>query len=368
MGCFNVTCAISHMPIKHGDDVVFLILEKSKDGFRGEGALGCYPTHFWTPYMLPVYAKYNDYGSIENWQDSELPVLDFIVKNYKENLFEDHDEDADDADNEDEDEEDALPLRSDVTFPLLQEWFHAGKVFTKNYLGKRVPNNVIMIRRGIWDAILSKPVATRTDTGLKLSTVVDTIDPLFDAFFKASSTFDEKYRILESESKTPYFQHMNSLANEVGSWFSLLAIKNEMYDAHKDPQLAASLLPRFKLFLTRMAEVYFVNKYFDHHRLTWHPVTGTGQDRMMMLNLEHHMLCIQENLKVLHADHATHLYESSITEKKLSRNVTLKKLTELLVKANASPKSFSSDKWSMATFREVKKDLTRLAQFKKMFE
>ena len=366
MGCFNVTCAISHMPIKHGDDVVFLILEKSKDGFRGEGALGGYPTHFWTPYMLPVYAKYNDYGSIENWQDSELPVLDFIVKNYKKNLFEDdaEDENPDDIDNEDA--EDALPLRSDVTFPLLQEWFHEGKVFTQNYMGKRTPNNVVMIRRGIWDAILSKPVVTRNDTGLKFSTVVDSIDPLFEVFFKAQG--DDKYRLLESESKTPYLQYMTSLANESGSWFSLLAIKNEMYNVHNDPQLTASVLPQFKLFLTRMAEVYFVNKYFDQHRLTWHPVTGTGQDRMMMLTINHHMMCIQENLKVLHADHQVDLCENGVTKKKLKTQVTLEKLEEVLAQSKETSSPFTLDKYRMMTFNEVKNDLKQLEKYKKMFE
>lgn len=345
MGCFNVTCAISHMPIKHGDDVVFLILEKTNEGYRGEGALGGYPTHFWTPYMLPVYAKYNDYGSIENWQASELPIFDFILKNYKKNLFEE---------------------KQDVTFLLLQELFHEGKVFTRNYMGKRVPNNVVMIRRGIWDAILSKPVVTRNDTGLKFSTVVDSIDPLFEAFFKAQG--DDKYRLLESESKTPYFQYMTSLSNESGSWFSLLAIKNEMYEVHEDPQLVASLLPQFKLFLTRMAEVYFVNKYFDHHRLTWHPVTGTGQDRMMMLTLDHHMMCIQENLKVLRADHQMGLYENGVTKNKLKTLVTLEKLEEVLAQSKSTSAPFTLDKYSMMTFKEVKNNLKQLEKYKKMFE
>lgn len=365
MGSFNVTCAISHIPIKHGDDVVFLILEKSVDRSRGEGALGCYPTHFWTPYMLPVYAKYNDYGSIEDWQDSELPVLDFIVKNYKKNLFEEKQEDKDAV--EDPYEQEEHPLRTDVTFPLLQEWFHEGKVCTKNYMGKRTPHNVIMVRKGIWDAILSKPVVTWNDTGLTLNTVVDSIDPLFEAFFNAT-TFEEKHRILERESSTPYFQHMISLANEVGSWFALIRIKEEMYDVHKDPQLAASLLPRFKLFLTRMAEVYFVNKYFSQRRLTWHPVTGLSQNRMNMPTIDHHMMCIQESLKTIHADHQVDLYENGVTKKKLKTKVTLEKLEEILAQSKETSSPFTLDKYRMMTFNKVKNNLKQLEKHKKMFE
>lgn len=365
MGCFNVTCAVSHMPIKHGDDVVFLILEKSHKGARGEGSLGIYPTDFWTPHMLPVYAKYNDYGSIEDWQDSELPILDFIVKNYKKTLVEETKEDEEEDDTGEYGYLPEYPSRSDVTFPLLQEWFHQGTVCTRNFMGEPVPNNFVMIRRGIWDAILARSVTSR-HKGLEFSAIIDSIDLLFEAFFNAQG--DEKYKILESESKIQYLQYMTSLKHETGSWCSLVAIKEEMYEAHKDPQLVTSLLPRFKLFLSRIAEVYFVNRYFDHRRLTWHPTTGVGQDRMPMLTLEHHMLCIQEILKTLHADHQVDLYENSVTKNQLKTKVTLKKLEEILAKSKETSSPFALDKYSMMAFNKVKSNLKQLEKFKKMFE
>lgn len=68
MGCWNGTCGISQLPITAGAKVkTFLMLQSEfSDSICGSGV--CYATAYFRPWFLPVNAKYNDYGSIENIQ------------------------------------------------------------------------------------------------------------------------------------------------------------------------------------------------------------------------------------------------------------------------------------------------------------
>lgn len=85
MGCFDVSCGISSMTIKHGDPALLLLLipqtdyPDSVDLIKGkvqietglsqvfnEGPQGLY-----MPFCLPIYGKYNDYGSLEELVEDE---------------------------------------------------------------------------------------------------------------------------------------------------------------------------------------------------------------------------------------------------------------------------------------------------------
>lgn len=69
MGCWNGTCAVTRLPIFHGDPVVGFLLAQCPptEGIAG----GFYYTHgLWSPRAPHFFAKYNDYGAFE---DIEVP-------------------------------------------------------------------------------------------------------------------------------------------------------------------------------------------------------------------------------------------------------------------------------------------------------
>jgi hypothetical protein len=80
MGCWNQTCGLSQLHIRHGQDVMVFALTKN----NGYDSL-CYTTPFWAPAMLPFYAKYNDYGGGE---DCTGVGLNIVMNAIKEELIE----------------------------------------------------------------------------------------------------------------------------------------------------------------------------------------------------------------------------------------------------------------------------------------
>lgn len=87
MGCWNETCALSNLPILAGEDVVFLILTRNPYS-ENECKTGCGIGDHWFPRTLPVFAKYDDYGSIEGWDPkTEDPVIRTILDGYRTDLY-----------------------------------------------------------------------------------------------------------------------------------------------------------------------------------------------------------------------------------------------------------------------------------------
>lgn len=85
MGCWNGTCGLTNMPIKHGDKIVlFLLRYNIRDGCNG-GAGITYQNDMYSPITIPIYGEYNDYGGIENISKNGEKAYDhfieFILKN-----------------------------------------------------------------------------------------------------------------------------------------------------------------------------------------------------------------------------------------------------------------------------------------------
>ncbi len=95
MGCWSETCGFSHLPINHGDKVMcFVIAEKHYNDGRLNSQDG--PTRNYSspdvpfePWLFPVTAEYNDYGSIENVEDNFASkfLLDSFNKLLQEGKF-----------------------------------------------------------------------------------------------------------------------------------------------------------------------------------------------------------------------------------------------------------------------------------------
>ena len=79
MGSWNETCALSHLPIHAGDQVMWLMLTEGRyihDSEYGGRTAGFYPDTFWVPRNLPLIGTYDDYGRIE---DEETGILQSMV-------------------------------------------------------------------------------------------------------------------------------------------------------------------------------------------------------------------------------------------------------------------------------------------------
>jgi hypothetical protein len=83
MGSFASTCAVSGIPLEVGDPVRWYSLTENPY----DDNLVCYSHDMWFPRSWPVRAKYNDYGSIEEY-DASSPSVFATVECLKRDLVE----------------------------------------------------------------------------------------------------------------------------------------------------------------------------------------------------------------------------------------------------------------------------------------
>ena len=84
MGCFNTRGFLSHTTIIDGDEIVAFVCKFDKNC----GRYFYYPLDAYTPIMLPVYGRYNDYGGIDStvyddnykWINKHIGDMDDIVE------------------------------------------------------------------------------------------------------------------------------------------------------------------------------------------------------------------------------------------------------------------------------------------------
>lgn len=77
MGSFNATCIVSHLPIEAGDPVRYLALTGNKYDDEAEGHV-CYVNGRWGIRTPPLRGNYNDYGSVENFDEKSLVTRVFF--------------------------------------------------------------------------------------------------------------------------------------------------------------------------------------------------------------------------------------------------------------------------------------------------
>lgn len=138
MGSFAATCAISHLPVHHGDPVRFILLTQSP-----------YDTAVWHPRTWPIRALYNDYGSIEEVESG--PLRDVILVGLHRDI-----------------DEPPVP----ETFDALLEALREQRVYVAKDLkdSDLLPVRQAMIREDVYQALLrfmvqgSKPGTYKTET------------------------------------------------------------------------------------------------------------------------------------------------------------------------------------------------------------
>ncbi len=291
MGCVNLTCAISNLPICVDDEVIFLVLKQHSrsDILHVNG--------FWTPELLPIVASYNEYGSIENWSSTETPLFNVMTSYYKENLLEE-------VESQFHEWYGATGVkRQNVNIENLLAWFVTNNVKTVMF-DKEVEHVPVMIHKSIWDKI-----STGNHGFNSYAFSYDTVIKSLDAFFEDSLKMSEKeiFEFLffgfapkfQKDDKTFgwYLNYLKSANNQMCD--ALISdLYSDMVAAH-DRGTLASEVDRFRLLFTRLVQVMFASLYMEEVRLTWHPATGTSQGYSTIPMIEHYLMCIREGLGTL---------------------------------------------------------------------
>jgi hypothetical protein len=146
MGCWNQTCGLSQLHIRNNQDVVVFALVKntSVDSL-------CYSTPFYAPVMMPIYAKYNDYGGAE---DCTGIGVDLVMSAIKEQLVE-----MPLGENKSHD----IAVKYDnFDADLFFEAVHESRLFIKgNYTRQRQHVGFVMIHKDVFDHVLENRVVER---------------------------------------------------------------------------------------------------------------------------------------------------------------------------------------------------------------
>lgn len=77
MGCWNGTCAITNLPILYGEPCRIVFLRQSIQANDAGGGF-CYTEGLWHPASLPIPAKYNDYGAVEDYDPDDWRIPHFM--------------------------------------------------------------------------------------------------------------------------------------------------------------------------------------------------------------------------------------------------------------------------------------------------
>lgn len=150
MGCWNGTCGFTNLPILSGEDVVLLLLARDKF-FKADNPNDnrCYANSWWEVLGFPVYAKYNDYGWIEDVQENalslwNLQMLDklLIEREVGENPY-----------------HYLAVKRGEMSYEYLGDLLHDDRLWIKNAVrmvgnDDYRPVHFMMVRRDIYDAMI----------------------------------------------------------------------------------------------------------------------------------------------------------------------------------------------------------------------
>lgn len=134
MGCWNQTCGLTQIHIRAGEKVMIFPLSQSiRDSL-------CYTTPFWTPFPLPFYGEYNDYGAAESTSGIGLKVaLDEIQRKLVE---------VEQGDNQYHD----IPVKKDAfDESVFWEAIHEQRLKVVGWRDKQHEIGMVMIKQSVFD-------------------------------------------------------------------------------------------------------------------------------------------------------------------------------------------------------------------------
>lgn len=267
MGSWNETCGVSNLSIRAGEEIVFIPVAQNPwhfshlTGMKGlkkeetpvlfEGCSGVYGTDLWAPLSIPLFGKYNDYGTIEDISSSideinqfESVFKDCIPLDVGENSCHD------------------VPtgkLGIDEILELIRE----GRAYRKWSSGHCIPTiamGAVMVKKSVWDVILSSDLKKDSDEWMYDGDRTPSIDKTFKKLEKWSSVFSEENLI----KKLSYgIEH--SLSDILYNSFGRGPFRINVKDISEKGK-----------FLKLLSEFEFFYTVLGHLRISLSPTIGSG--------------------------------------------------------------------------------------------
>lgn len=300
MGCWNQTCGLTTIHIRAGERVMIIPLANATD----EGLY--YTTPFYTPFPLPFYGNYNDYGAAE---DCEGVGLQYAMDYLKSNLVE-----VEQGDNQYHD----IPVKKDVfDEAVFWEAIHERRLKLTGAWNERVHDvEMVMIKQSVFDHLAThftfsdydydRPTGQFTYFKYTLEDVIASLPEFVDVLMKprfaqVDDMSDEDYAELialtrsydpiriaamnmtrdDDRDKIP----MKDGRNLAASWL-------ENFGMHLSGAFATGLVDSWAMklvvagdrdglidLLTAHLNMKFVDRVMMHTRKFWSPQTGSGSQQ-----------------------------------------------------------------------------------------
>lgn len=299
MGCWNGTCGLTQLHIKHGQDVVVFAMVKN----NGKDSL-CYTTPFYAPVQMPFYAKYNDYGGGEECSGFGLSL---VMNAIKEKLVE-----LPLGENE---YHDIAVKKENFNDELFFEAVHEGRLFIQGaFPRQRRHVGFTMIHKGVWDNIIENRVIEQYvgdgngTTGWGNNYIeykfADVIADLPDCVDYIVKTLNDEGNPLRYYEPLRQLRNMDE-KNLAAKWFQ--GSDNYRYSNLTHPSIdtidyaKSGNVMDLTQYLTELLKFMWIDSFMLDTRKFWSPQAGAGSQ-----NQEHegYRLLIDSMTKVLDAEKA----------------------------------------------------------------
>lgn len=269
MGCWNKTCGLSNLYIRHTEPVYTFIL--TQNGSEGR----CYNTSFYTPVLVPFECEYDDYGGGENAHGIALnPLMDIIQKIHIK------DEEAG---------------TEDFTVDVFFETVHDGLLY-KNFWGDERLVDFVMMRKDVVDYVLDNWVREEyvgmeyTPTGYMTYTYADTlaaIPEFIDLVLEAKNQMSTDLHDVLYQMFVSKFSRSFSQLSETSTGLENLVVRGLRHDIdqvfnpnkHLIELIVGGKHEEATEFLTVYLKGAFINALLDSTRKQWMPGCHEGSQR-----------------------------------------------------------------------------------------
>jgi hypothetical protein len=251
MGSFATTCTVSGLPIEAGDAVRYLLL--TENPYKNEG--NCLPYSLWVPRVLPIKARYNDYGSIERYETGEaqrawadLFRIDLCPVGQGDNPFHD------------------LPTSKDMPFEAMLNavWENRVRVF-KNTSTNTLSVQQAMIREDVWQALLERTIP---DWNRPKRITAKSYRKIARQVWGKLTSREEARDVSESDFAVEGFTR-NPVPAVLGTGTHFLAVASR-YRLGQMPE------NEVQPFLDTAGEFHFINRVLGAIRYQWKPTYPNG--------------------------------------------------------------------------------------------
>lgn len=280
MGCWNKTCALSNLPIFHGEETYVFVIERSV-GYGTDG--GVYTHHMFRPCLLPFEALYDDYGSGE---DNKGVGLSWIIEGIRNELVE-----VEQGENKYHD----IPVKRDgFDVSALYETAREGRLKLKGYPVIGYQENprlhIVMMRKDVVDRVLSEISYERYNsdssdyTYYTFNDILDSIDEMIEYSVKYIEKSDEDPDRLSfslicrpSVLLLPW-RTTNHASNWLRSPFESRSPQSQIFSMSEvySKLIQKGELTEAKELITEFLKGVCINEFMDSTRRMWAPPSGEG--------------------------------------------------------------------------------------------